>query len=524
MKLVKNAENLTPDKNNSGGPPTLKRKLAAVTEPIGHLEEEPETSPESNLLIGAIVNTEFLAKLNCREIPRLLENKWAKILHRACCEYYQIYKKAPGATITELVGGLKSDLDETDYGLILHTIKAAQKRFIEGGAEFDFRFNLDSAEKYLQSRAIVLHREEEERLLKAGKVEEAGKLLEDFKLPTLAVDNDDPIFLTDLKTIEIPERQMIVHPFLKEAGVINIYGEKGRGKSLLIHSLAHAITSEAEFGPWPIHTNVPCAIVDGELDFEDLRDRFLDITPDLSTKHPIMVISNAQRVLASKPIINLSDPNMQGWLLAQFLKFNIKVVFFDNLSCLAPGIDENAKRDFDPINQFRLNLKHHGIANNLIHHLGKTEKQRGTSGRDDNVDTIMMLKKLPGWSADQGAVFNIEFEKARVKNDYLHLIRPMEARYMKDAVGENVWAFSADIMTEKRRKVDLGFVKLAECLKAGKSQEDMAQIFNKDQTAISRWLKTMFDAGHLDKTGKGGHTKYILNESGESLFNEYDKV
>lgn len=65
--------------NSATGPPT--RKLAAVS-PVGHLDEEPETSPESNLLIGAIVNTEFLAMLNRLEIPRLLENKWAKILHR----------------------------------------------------------------------------------------------------------------------------------------------------------------------------------------------------------------------------------------------------------------------------------------------------------------------------------------------------------------------------------------------------------------------------------------------------------
>lgn len=131
---------------------------------------------------------------------------------------------------------------------------------------------------------------------------------------------------------------------------------------------------------------------------------------------------------------------------------------------------------------------------------------------------------MAGWTADRGAVFNVEFEKARVKNENLHLIRPMEARYMKDAVGVNTWVFSADIMTERRLKADLGFVRLAECLKAGKSQEEIAKIFDKDQTAISRWLKTMHDAGHLNKTGKGGHTKYILNESGESLLNEYSKV
>jgi hypothetical protein len=517
MKLVKNAENLTPDKNISGVPPTRKVFRGPSIEELQARERAWAMDPERHnfepdFIYGAATDPEFFEAIRGELKPVMFENIQTRQVYTWIVDYYREFNQIPPDLYT-LYEAKKPDLPpKTAY--MIDTILRSMRETWGNGREFDPQFYIKEALKFCSTYRA-------KQLIEEGDREGARLELNREIGP---VDNDSPIFLTDLLTIEIPERQMIVHPFLKEASQVNIYGEKGRGKSLFIHSLAHAITSETEFGPWPIVNNVPCAIIDGELDLEDLRDRFIDITPNLDTKHLIMIISNAQRVLASKPIINLLDPHIQGWLLAQFLKFNIKVVFFDNLSCLAPGLDENAKRDYDPINQFRLNLKHHGIANNLIHHLGKTEKQRGTSGRDDNVDTIMMLKKLPGWSADQGAVFNIEFEKARVKNDYLHLIRPMEARYMKDPAGENVWVFSADIMTEKRLKADLGFVRLAECLKAGKSQEDMAKIFNKDQTAISRWLKTMYDAGHLDKTGKGGHTKYILNGSGESLFNEYSKV
>ncbi|MDP1817560.1 MAG: AAA family ATPase, partial [Leadbetterella sp.] len=301
----------------------------------------------------------------------------------------------------------------------------------------------------------------------------------------------------------------------KESSMGNIYGEKGRGKTLFLHSLAHAITSDTEFGPWPVHNNVPCAIIDGELVMEEIFDRIKDITPTFESKHPLMLISNAYRVYQGKKPINLLDSMMQDWLLEKFLKYGIKVAFFDNLSCLAPGIDENAKKDYDPINQFRIKLKHNGIANDLVHHLGKTEKQRGTSGRDDNVDTIMILKKIPGYTPDMGARFNIEFDKARVKNDDLHLIREIEASYVKDPVGENVWAWDTKIIkNEKQYKRNLEFAKIAQFITDGiTDQKVIANRLGCVQSTVSKKMSGMVFEGYLIKEGE----VYSLTISGEDL-------
>jgi len=49
----------------------------------------------------------------------------------------------------------------------------------------------------------------------------------------------------------------------------------------------------------------------------------------------------------------------------------------------------------------------------LVHHSGKDGGQRGTSKREDLLDTVIALKRPEEYSPEQGAVFEVAFEKAR---------------------------------------------------------------------------------------------------------------
>jgi putative DNA primase/helicase len=49
----------------------------------------------------------------------------------------------------------------------------------------------------------------------------------------------------------------------------------------------------------------------------------------------------------------------------------------------------------------------------VIHHGGKSGQQRGTSRKEDVLDTVIGLRKPPDYQADQGARFEIHFEKTR---------------------------------------------------------------------------------------------------------------
>jgi putative DNA primase/helicase len=57
------------------------------------------------------------------------------------------------------------------------------------------------------------------------------------------------------------------------------------------------------------------------------------------------------------------------------------------------------------------------IAVLLIHHAGVNGRQRGTSRREDALDTVIALRRPEDYSPEQGARFEIHFEKLRNRVD-----------------------------------------------------------------------------------------------------------
>jgi putative DNA primase/helicase len=60
-----------------------------------------------------------------------------------------------------------------------------------------------------------------------------------------------------------------------------------------------------------------------------------------------------------------------------------------------------------------LRLRRKGIAVLLVHHAGVNGRQRGTSRREDALDTVIALRRPADYSPEQGARFEIYLEKAR---------------------------------------------------------------------------------------------------------------
>lgn len=67
----------------------------------------------------------------------------------------------------------------------------------------------------------------------------------------------------------------------------------------------------------------------------------------------------------------------------------------------------------------------------LIHHDGKNGSQRGTSKKEDVLDSVIGLKRPPDYQAEHGARFEVHFEKAR--GFYGPDAEPFEAQLEGDA-------------------------------------------------------------------------------------------
>ena len=64
-----------------------------------------------------------------------------------------------------------------------------------------------------------------------------------------------------------------------------------------------------------------------------------------------------------------------------------------------------------------LQLRRQGVAVLLIHHAGTNGRQRGTSRREDALDTVIALRRPDDYSPEQGARFEVHFEKLRNRVD-----------------------------------------------------------------------------------------------------------
>src|SRR3989442_10822329 len=91
----------------------------------------------------------------------------------------------------------------------------------------------------------------------------------------------------------------------------------------------------------------------------------------------------------------------------------LRVVILDNISCVFSGISDDGKEDWEPIASWLIRLRHRGLSVVLVHHAGKGGQQRGTSGREDALDTVIALEWPPNYDPKEGCHFHLRFTKAR---------------------------------------------------------------------------------------------------------------
>lgn len=74
----------------------------------------------------------------------------------------------------------------------------------------------------------------------------------------------------------------------------------------------------------------------------------------------------------------------------------------------------------------------------FIHHSGKGGQQRGSSRREDVLDTVIALRRPADYDPKNGAVFEVHFEKARgICGD---AVVPFEARLLVNENQGQIWS------------------------------------------------------------------------------------
>ncbi|MFQ8738421.1 MAG: AAA family ATPase [Bilophila wadsworthia] len=107
--------------------------------------------------------------------------------------------------------------------------------------------------------------------------------------------------------------------------------------------------------------------------------------------------------LAAVRLPDLSTPNGQA-MIEPLLK-GVDMVVLDNIATLCRTGKENESQSWQAMQAWLLDLRRRGITVLLIHHAGKSGDQRGTSAKEDIMDTVISLRRQNTWPKARGLGF-----------------------------------------------------------------------------------------------------------------------
>lgn len=301
--------------------------------------------------------------------------------------------------------------------------------------------------------------------------------------------------ISDFRKIEIDERRAYMEPWLKQESINLVFGERGVGKSLFAVSVLDAVSRGKNFGLWKCEKSVPCVYIDGEMTVADNHERIDDLkllSGDRQSRFVIYSDHHANMLGLSRAslISEAWRSKMKSFLIAH----KIKLLCLDNLASLASGINENKKHEYDPINQWLLDLRFAGISTMILHHESKEGKQRGTSAREDNLDISIQLKKPKDYFAEDGARFTVHFTKSRVRTKDLNLIADTEFKLDQNEYGQTEWIYK-NVRAERR-------IEIIKLLDEGLEQKSIGEAVGYSKGQVSKIKSWAINEGILSKQGK----------------------
>lgn len=283
--------------------------------------------------------------------------------------------------------------------------------------------------------------------------------------------------LSDFLARSFPPRERMLSPWLSRQGLGMVHGFRGFGKTLMAHGSAWAIATGAGFWTWRAEQPWRVLILDGEMPAADLQARLRTIR-DTSAVNPAPGYFRIAAADTSREgLPDLSNRSMQGFYAD--VVADADFVLLDNISTLCPGAQENDADSWATIQEWILGLRRQGKSVLLVHHDGKGGQQRGTSKKEDVLDTVISLRRPPDYSADQGARMEVRF----TKNRGFHGVdaEPFEARLVGTQWELSPIKSDDDVATlQELRKQGLSIREIAE--RTGMSRATVARRLNEGAT------------------------------------------
>lgn len=295
--------------------------------------------------------------------------------------------------------------------------------------------------------------------------------------------------LSEFLAVDIPPRDMLLSPWLQSQSLCMLYSWRGVSKTHAALNSAYAVACGGAFLNWSATIPRKVFYLDGEMPAAALQARLAGIVASFDPTPPdgyFKLLTPDMQVDGITP--NLASIEGQD-AITRAVEDDTALVVVDNLSCLVRSAErENDAESWQSVSTWALKMRARGHSVLFVHHAGKAGAQRGTSKREDLLDTVLCLKRPEDYEAVEGARFEIHYEKARgLHGDD---VQPIEAKLVTDADGRQAWTWRPVEDATSRRLVSL--------IDEGTSQKDCADELGLSRFAVGRLRKRAHAEGLVE--------------------------
>jgi len=285
--------------------------------------------------------------------------------------------------------------------------------------------------------------------------------------------------LYDFLNLKIPPRELILSPIIPTQGLVMLYAPRGIGKTFTALSIALSVATGSSMldNRWRAEKPRRVLLIDGEMPATVLQTRLKSLQKNFpSGLRSLDFLRIITPDVQDAGIPDLSTTEGQQAIEQQL--DGIELVILDNLSSLCRSGKENEAESWMIIQSWLLSLRKRGISALLVHHANKSGGQRGTSKKEDLLDTVITLKQPIDYNPTQGARFEVHYEKAR--GFYGEEAKPFEAS-LTDNNGVYTWVI---------KNIDDSMIERIMGLKQeGLTQREIAKEVGSSPATVNRILK-----------------------------------
>jgi putative DNA primase/helicase len=294
--------------------------------------------------------------------------------------------------------------------------------------------------------------------------------------------DDNPISALELGTfmqLAFPQRELLLAPWLPNPGLVMFHAPRGEGKTNLVLAASNAVAGNTALLGWECEKSGRVLYVDGELPGASLQERLQRLDPVPTGQ--FFVLCRDTFLLRKQTMPDLGEEEGRLALDRIIKRCHPKLVVLDSISTLVRSGVENEAESWAPIQDWLLNWRWRGLSFILVSHEGRAKgRPRGTSKREDVLDTMIGLHKLGDLSDDKESIFDLTFTKAR--DFYGTAAAPMRLHY---AVRDGRMSWTHEVIRDLRAE------QVAEMLKEGKTHGEIAKELGVSRSYISKMASKM---------------------------------